>query len=178
MRDPRVTALAQILVQHSTGVKEGDVCTVEGESAAEPLLQAIYEEVLKAGGNPIVQMMMEGQSTVYFEHASDKQLEWISPVAEWAVENADVRIAVMASQNTRALSQVPPERQTKRQAATQGLMKRAMERSAEGSYRWALTLFPTHAYASEAGTSITAPASPTATTPSAPGSASRRRQSG
>jgi aminopeptidase len=35
-------------------------------------------------------------------------------------------------------------------------MKRAMERSAEGAYRWALTLFPTHAYASEAGMSLDA----------------------
>jgi aminopeptidase len=154
LRDPRVTNLARILVQHSTRVGEGDVCTIEGESAAEPLLQAVYEEVLKAGGNPIVHMAMEGQSAAYFEHASDPQLEWISPVAEWAVENADVRIAVMASQNTRALSAVPPERQAKRQAATQSLMKRAMERSAEGSYRWALTLFPTNAYASEAGMSL------------------------
>jgi aminopeptidase len=119
MRDPRVTALAQILVRHSTRVAEGDLCTIEGESAAEPLLQAIYEEVLRAGGNPIVQMAIEGQSASYFEHASDKQLQWVSPVAEWAVENADVRIAVMASQNTRALSQVPPERQATRQAATQ-----------------------------------------------------------
>src|SRR3954470_18453015 len=156
MRDPRVTALAQILVRHSTKVSEGDICTIEGESAAEPLLQAVYEEVLKAGGNPIVNMALDGQSASFFEHASDAQLEWISPVADWAVENADVRIAVMASQNTRALSQVPPERQATRQAATQKLMKRAMERSAEGSYRWALTLFPTHAYASEAGMGLTA----------------------
>jgi aminopeptidase len=62
----------------------------------------------------------------------------------------------MASENTRALSKVPPERQAMRQAATQGLMKRAMERSAQGTYRWALTLFPTHAYASEAGMSLAA----------------------
>jgi aminopeptidase len=61
----------------------------------------------------------------------------------------------MASQNTRALSQVPPERQTMMQAARQHLMGRMMERSAEGSYRWALTLFPTHAYAAEAGMSLT-----------------------
>jgi aminopeptidase len=154
MRDPRITALAQILVRYSTKVGEGDVCTIEGESAAEPLLQAVYEEVLQAGGNPIVHMAMEGQSTAYFEYASENQLQWISPVAEWAVENADVRIAVMASQNTRALSRVPPERQAMRQAATQRLMKRAMERSAEGTYRWALTLFPTNAYASEAGMSL------------------------
>ena len=61
MRDPRVTDLARILVEHSTAVKEGDVCTIEGESAAEPLLQAVYEEVLRAGGNPIVHMALEGQ---------------------------------------------------------------------------------------------------------------------
>jgi aminopeptidase len=150
-----VENLARILVEHSAGVKPGDVCTIEGGSAAEPLLQAVYEQVLRAGGNPIVQMAMEEQAPAFFENASDEQLQWVSPTSEWIVENADVRIAVMASQNTRALSQVPPERQTMMQAARQHLMARMMERSAEGSYRWALTLFPTHAYASEAGMSLT-----------------------
>lgn len=154
MRDPRVTALAQILVQHSAAVREGDVCTIEGESAAEPLLLAIYEEVLKAGGNAITNMGMEGQAHVLFANASDEQLEWVSPTSEWAVENADVRFAVMASTNNRELSSVPPEKQTRRQAARKHLMKRSMERSAAGEYRWALTLFPTNAYAAEAGMSL------------------------
>jgi aminopeptidase len=35
-------------------------------------------------------------------------------------------------------------------------METMMRRSAEGSYRWALTLFPTHAYASEAQLSLAA----------------------
>ena len=156
MRDPRVTNLARILVEHSTRVRQGDVCTIEGASAAEPLLRAVYEEVLKAGGNPIVQMALSEQQSAFFEHASDSQLDWVSPTSEWIVENADVRIAVMASENTRALSQVPPERQTRVQAARQHLMARMMERSAEGSYRWALTLFPTNAYASEASLSLSA----------------------
>ena len=58
MRDPRVENLAGILVEHSAQVKVGDVCTIEGGSAAEPLLQAVYERVLAAGGNPIVHMAM------------------------------------------------------------------------------------------------------------------------
>jgi aminopeptidase len=120
LRDPRVTALARILVEHSTAVKEGDVCTIEGGSAAEPLLQAVYEEVLKAGGNPIVQMGLEEQHPAFFEHASDEQLEWVSPTSEWIVENADVRIAVIASENTRALSRVPPERQTRMRRPAKG----------------------------------------------------------
>ena len=53
---------------------------------------------------PIVNMAIEGQSTVYFEHASDAQLKWISPVAEWAVENADVRIAVLSEDLEAALA--------------------------------------------------------------------------
>ena len=36
MRDVRVQNLARILVEHSAAVKEGDVCTIEGGSAAEP----------------------------------------------------------------------------------------------------------------------------------------------
>ena len=112
--------------------------------------------MLKAGRNPIVQMALSEQQSAFFEHASDAQLDWVSPTSEWIVENADVRIAVMASENTRALSQVPPERQTRVQAARQHLMARMMERSAEGSYRWALTLFPTNAYASEASLSLSA----------------------
>ncbi len=142
--------LARILVGYSTKVKQGEVVSIDGESAAEPLLAAVYEEVLKAGAHPILNMSLEGQSATYFKHAGDAQLDWVSPVAEWMIENVDVRISVGASTNTRELSAVPPERQTRRQAAMGDLMGRAMERSAEGSFRWCYTLFPTSAYASEA----------------------------
>jgi aminopeptidase len=154
MKDPRVQSLARILVGYSTKVSEGEVVSIDGESAAEPLLSAIYEEVLKVGAHPILNMSLEGQAATYFKHASDAQIDWVSPVAEWMVENADVRIAVGASTNTRELSAVPPERQTRRQTAMGKLMARSMERSADGSFRWCYTLFPTSAYASEAEMSL------------------------
>ncbi|MFN8159825.1 MAG: aminopeptidase [Solirubrobacterales bacterium] len=154
MRDPRVQGLARILVGYSTRVGEGETVAIDGESAAEPLLAALYEEVLKAGANPILNMSLRGQSAAYFKHAGDAQLDWVSPVAEWTTENADVRIAVGASTNLRELSGVPPGRQTRRQAAMGPLMARAMERSAEGSFRWCYTLFPTAAYAAEAEMSL------------------------
>jgi len=154
VRDPRADNLARILVGYSTGVMEGDKVVIDGESAAEPLLLAIYEETLKAGGHPMLNVGIDGQSASYFKLASDAQLDWVSPVSEWMVDNADVRISVGASTNTRELSAVPPERQTRRQAATGELMNRAMKRSAEGSYRWCYTLYPTAAYASEAEMSL------------------------
>jgi aminopeptidase len=150
VRDPRVTNLARILVGYSTKVSEGETVIVDGDSAGEPLLAAVYEEVLKAGANPIVNVSLDGQAATYYKHASDTQLDWVSPVAEWAVENADVRISVGASTNPRELSGVPPARQQRRSQAMGDLMARSMERSAEGSLRWVYTLFPTAAYAAEA----------------------------
>jgi aminopeptidase len=152
--DPRTQNLAKILVGYSTQVKEGEVVSIDGENAAAPLLLAVYEEVLKAGGNPVMNVALDGQIAAYFKHASDKQIEWISPFAEWMVDNADVRIAIGASTNTRELSGVPPERQTLRQSVTGELMSRAMKRSADGDFRWVYTLFPTSAYASEAEMSL------------------------
>ncbi len=154
MRDPRAERLAKILVGYSTEVKEGETVSIDGESAAAPLLLAVYEEVLKAGANPIMNVSLDGQAAAFYKHAGDRQLEWISPVSEWQLDNVDVRIAVGASSNTRELSGVPPQRQSLRQVATGELLSRAMERSARGEFRWCYTLFPTNAYASDAEMSL------------------------
>jgi aminopeptidase len=154
MKDPRVEALAQILVRYSTRVKQGDVCSIAASSAAEPLVQAIYEEVLRAGGLPIMQLQTSGALAAFYELASDDQLDWVPPTVEWTVENADVHISVMASLNTRELSRADPKKQARHQKARKAIMETSMKRAADDDYRWSLTLFPTHAYASEAGMSL------------------------
>jgi aminopeptidase len=154
MRDQRADALAQILVRYSTKVAEGDVCVIQSTTAAEPLVQSVYEEVLRCGGLPVMQLTTEGAQAAFYDLAGDAQLDFIPPPSEWAAEQADVRIAVMADVNARELSQADPRKQARAQKARRKLMERAMQRSATGEYRWALTLFPTHAYASEAGMSL------------------------
>jgi aminopeptidase len=154
VRDARVDALASILVRYSTKVSKGDVCMIQSTTSAEPIVQAVYEQVLRAGGLPIMQLTTDGAAASFYGLASDEQLEWIPPTATWAAENADVRIAIMADVNTRELSRADPKRQSRAQQARKPLMETSMKRAAAGEYRWALTLFPTHAYASEAGMSL------------------------
>jgi aminopeptidase len=154
VKDARVEALASILVRYSTKVSKGDVCVIQSTTSAEPIVQAVYEEVLRAGGLPIMQLTTDGAAASFYGLASDEQLEWIPPTATWAAENADVRIAIMADVNTRELSRADPKRQSRAQQARKPLMETSMKRAAAGEYRWALTLFPTHAYASEAGMSL------------------------
>ncbi len=154
MRDPRVQGLARVLTEYSLELEPGQVCVIQGGVAAEPLIQAIYEQVLEAGAHPIVDLAMEGAQAAFYARASDEQLDWIAPTQRWAMENADARIRVLSDTNTRELSSVPPERQTRRQKAMHPLMQRMMERSAAEELRWNVTLFPTNAYASAASMSL------------------------
>jgi aminopeptidase len=154
MRDPRIENLATILVGYSTKVAEGETCLIEGPSAAEPLIAAIYEQVLKAGGLPVVSVSFDGQQALFFKHASDAQLEWLSPVSKWAADESTCRIAIWADTNTRELSNVPPERQTLRRSATRELMQAMMKRASEGEHRWVGTMYPTNAHAADAEMSL------------------------
>jgi aminopeptidase len=155
LSDPRAENLAKILVGYSTEVKAGEVVSIDGDVGAEPLLRAVYEEVLKAGAHPILNVGLDGLAAIYYGQANDEQLKWVSPITEWMVEKADVRIGIGASANTRELSAVPPARQTMRQTAMGPAMSKMMERSAAGDFRWCYTLYPTNAYASEAEMSLT-----------------------
>jgi aminopeptidase len=156
VNDSRVEALAQILVRYSTRVQQGDVCVIQGTTTGEPLIQAVYEEVLRAGGLPVMQLTTEAAQAAFFELASDEQLDWVQPPAEWTAEQADVRIVVMADVNPRALSAADPAKQARAARARRGIMETSMRRAAGGEHRWSLTLFPTHAYAGEAGMSLSA----------------------
>jgi aminopeptidase len=154
VRDQRAEALAQILVRYSTKVQKGDVCVIQSTTTGEPLVQAVYEEVLRAGGLPIFNLSPEGAAAAFFRLASDEQLDWVAPTSEWTTEHADVRIVLMADANVSALSQADPKKQARAQKARKHLMETSMRRSAAGEHRWALTIFPTEGYANAAGMSL------------------------
>jgi aminopeptidase len=154
MKDARVEALAKILVRYSAKVGKGDACVIQSTTVAEPLVQAVYEEILRAGGHGVFNIAPVEATPSFYDLASDEQLDFVADPVRWGFEQADVRIAIMADANTHALSQADPAKQARAQRARRPLLKSSMERSAAGDYRWALTLFPTQAYASEADMSL------------------------
>ena len=148
--------LARVLVHYSTAVQPGELCTIEGESAGEPLIQAIFEEVLAAGGHPAVLMTPDRAEHRLLELGDDAQLDFVSPYSALAIERSDVRIRVLASVNRRELSAVPPDRQVRHQHARGPLMERNMQRAAAGELRWVGCQYPTNAFAAEAEMSLSA----------------------
>src|SRR2546423_3987017 len=95
VKDPRVEALAQILVRYSTKVQPGDVTVIQSSTVAEPLVQAVYEEVLRARGHPRFQITPTGAQPAFFELAGDEQLDFVAPPQRWTYTDSHVRIAII-----------------------------------------------------------------------------------
>jgi aminopeptidase len=61
MPDPRIEKLARVLVEYSARIKPGDRVLIESEPVAEPLIRALYEHILMAGGHPHLALNLGGQ---------------------------------------------------------------------------------------------------------------------
>jgi aminopeptidase len=154
MTDPRLKKLADVLVNYSTKVKPGDWVMLQGDTVAEPLVNEVYRQIIKAGGNVTLNLANDVISETYLKEASDDQLKWVSPTTKMLYEKADVLIALDGSSNTRALSAVDPKNQQTRAVATRGLTEIYLERSAKKELRWVITRYPCPAFAQEADMSL------------------------
>jgi aminopeptidase len=121
---------------------------------AQPLLLALYREILKAGGNAYLRADVPGASEIFYEHAKGEQLDFVSPVDRISVEQFDAYIRIGAENNTRRLSNADPAAITRQQNAQRPVFSRRLERSAQGQYNWCVTQFPTEAYAMDAEMSL------------------------
>lgn len=148
------TKYAQVLVEYSTNVKKGDIVIIMGEAQAQPLINSVYQEVLKAGGYPLVRASLDGINESYFRLATDEQLDFLDPFTEFEYEKIDKIISIEAPYNVKNMSQILPERLARRSKATKPLTSKLLNRSAKGELSWVICDFPTNALAQEAKMSL------------------------
>jgi aminopeptidase len=154
MTDPRVERLSKLLTEYCVAVEPGDRVLIQGAYPALPLVKETYRQVLRAGGNPMVQMQEDDFQEILYKEASDEQLQFVPEPVKVALETFECRIAIRGTTNTRILSGADPQKQRLRQIAFTELMEISMRRSAAGDYRWVGTLYPTNAFAQEADMSL------------------------
>jgi aminopeptidase len=154
LRDQRLDQLARVLVNYSTGIKPGQIVRISGDPIAQPLLEALYEHALRAGAHPYVKCSPEALQDLFFEAASDEQLQFVSPIVQHEVETIDVSIGIWAETNTKSLSRVDPRKQGLASSARKPVLRTFMQRAAEGKLKWCGTLFPTLASAQDAERSL------------------------
>lgn len=154
MKDTRYEKLAKILVNYSVEVGRGDLVEIDGLPITEPLLREVYRAVLEAGGHPFTRVRIPSLSEIYLKNARKHQIEYVSPIVEFAAETIDKSITIWADENTKALSNVDPKSQSARSAATRGLLMCFLEREAAGDLKWVGTQFPCQASAQDAEMSL------------------------
>jgi aminopeptidase len=155
MTDPRVSKLADLLVNYSLELKPGDIVRLDGGTVAAPFVRELYREALRAGANPRTRVEVEGIDVVAVGEASDEQLTFVSEIDRFEIEKVDAIVTIWADRNTRALSQADPKRVSKKIASRRTLTTRLWERIDKGEAKWVGTRFPTDAHAQDAEMSLT-----------------------
>ena len=154
MRDPRLTKLADVLVNYSVAVKPGQLVRLSGPPVATPLVVELYRATLAAGGHPMVRMSPEELGEIFIKHATDEQLAYVSPVTAFEYEKIDASIGIWAEENTRAMTNADPKRMGMASAARRPLSQTFMKRAADGQLKWSGTQYPTQASAQDAEMSL------------------------
>jgi aminopeptidase len=147
MTDPRHVKLAQVLVNYSLAIKPGEKVMINAPHTALPLIKEVYREIVKLGAYPTPRFRSRDLDLIFYQYASDEQLQHVSEQQTFEIEYYDAELYIMGDENTRALSAIDPKRLAMAGAARAVLNKRSDQRSAAGEMRWCLTLFPTNAYA-------------------------------
>lgn len=151
MHDPRITQMAEILVDYSTGVTDGDVVLISasgGESL--PLVKELYLLCLKRGA-----LHVEYEITVpeinrhFFSNASEKQLQYFPEHKLDFMKKATVYIGISAADNSMALATVDKETMIARSKVLKPITDQRVKQT-----RWVVTRFPTHGAAQEAKMSL------------------------
>jgi len=144
--------LAKLAVNYAVGVKKGQRVVVTGTSIAKELFQAIYTEVLKAGGHPLLLPSIEGTEELLYKLGSEEQLLYVDEVKKKIYEDFDCFISIRGDYNPKKLSLVDSKiiAKVKGSPANKELMLIFMRRFAQGELNWVVIPYPCHSFAQEA----------------------------
>ena len=150
MEDPRVEALAKVLVEYSVDARPGQLIQIKGSPEGTPLLLKIYQRVLERAAHPWLNISLQDTEEILYAYGDDAQLNYFPPCIKDAIEKIDAVICVRSAVNTKRFSNVDPVKQSHRAA----VIGSRCELSTKHSIRRVSALYPTQALAQDANMSL------------------------
>lgn len=146
--DDRVRKLAKLIVGYSIRIKRGDTVVVSSGTVAEPLVLCLYEEILRKGAFPVIKMVPDAAGEIFYRAGKKSHFTTVTPYQRAVTRLADAVIFIYDEKDTRLLEDVDPRKQA--------LYGRTLHPLAEIRRKkpWLITLYPTKAYAKDAGMSL------------------------
>lgn len=145
----RIKRLAEILVDHSIGVKKGEVIKLNFGYEASDLAHECYKLIIQRGATARTNVMVPGFAYTFYKHATDEQLERIPKIGMYEAKNVDAVISIGTEYNTREFTNIDPKKVAKRSKAAKKVSDVYINRD-----RWVFCEFPTHSLAQDAEMSL------------------------
>ncbi len=152
--DPRIKRLAKLLIGYSLELKKGQLIKIQGEYASYPLIKAAYDEAIKVGAFPYVELLLPETRETLMKNGSDAQLKFVSPLTNLEVNKLDAMLSIWGTDNKCTMAGVDPKRMSLAQSARKKYMMKFFKRVGDGSLSWVGTQFPTAADAQDAEMSL------------------------
>lgn len=111
MVDPRVTKLAQTLVNYSCAVKSGEKILIEAIDVPHAFATECVRIAAEAGARPLVLLKSNQVNRALMHAATQEQFDLIAQVERLQMENVQCYIGARGNPNVSELSDVPGERQ-------------------------------------------------------------------
>ncbi|MDX6681418.1 MAG: aminopeptidase [Solirubrobacteraceae bacterium] len=141
-------AFADLLAGYCLEVQPGQEVLVRSTTLAEPLLLELQRAILERDAWPLLRVELPGATAAFHRQALDRHLDTYPEVAFTEARKAHAQLAIQASENTRALVGIDPERLARASRARKPLREQTLRK------RWCTTLWPTQAGAQQAGMSL------------------------
>ena len=144
MTDPRIEKIADILLNYSTKVKKGDYVQIISDTEAEPLIKVLYKKIMEKEAFPVLKINFPWTNYQYYKHSSDFHLENFPEIQYEEIKKTDVFMRIEAGKNVKSLSNIDPNKISKRQKTTEKITKERLKK------RWVVFDYPSDALAQEA----------------------------
>ena len=149
MLDPRITALAQGLVSHSTALQPGEHVLIEAFDIPEAMVNALVRAARERGGHPHVAIRNNRVMRALIEEGADEQFEQRAEADLHRMQHMDAYIGLRGGMNANESAGMPSDRQQAwgRRYGQPVHMQERVKRT-----RWCVLRWPTPAMAQLAGT--------------------------
>ena len=158
MNDPRLTKWAKLMVDYSIDVQPGDRVAIAACPPATPVIEALFTEILRAGGHPhylardyppiIPGLGRTGE--IFLKQANDDQLAHINPFIELVMNEFEGLISILSYDNSSIYAGIDQAKLAAYRRTHSEVNQTYVDRLASGDLKRLATLYPTNAAAQDA----------------------------
>ncbi len=153
MIDPRMTQLADVLINYSTALRKGEKILIEAIDVPDQMTCELVRVARQAGGHPLVTIKSNEVMRSLLTHGSDEQLKLTAETEALRMKKVAAYIGLRGALNVTELSDVPDDRMKAYQ--------RIWWKPVHGDIRvrktrWVVLRYPSYSMAQSAGMSTAA----------------------